>query len=38
MIRDIGKVNNEYLWYSIVGLTSMFLEQKITKEVLDDIS
>lgn len=38
MIRDLKKQNNDYLWYAIVGLTSMFLEQKITKEMMDHLS
>lgn len=25
MIKDLNKLNNEYLWYAIVGVTSMFL-------------
>jgi len=25
MIRDLNKANNEYLWYAIVGMTSMYL-------------
>jgi len=38
LARDLQKVNNDYLWYAIVGLTSMYLDQKITKETLDFIS
>jgi hypothetical protein len=34
LIRDLEKANNEYLWYAIVGMTSMYLEQKISKEML----
>lgn len=37
-MRDLQKVNNDYLWYAIVGLTSMYLDQKITKETLDFLS
>ena len=25
MVRDLKKANNDYLWYAIVGMTSMFL-------------
>lgn len=35
MLRDMGKHSNEYLWYAIVGATSMYLDQKITKETYD---
>jgi cell division control protein 45 len=38
LVRDLQKVNNDYLWYAIVGLTSMYLDQKITKETLDFLS
>jgi len=38
MIRDLNKANNEYLWYAIVGMTSMYLQQKLTKEVLDHLT
>jgi cell division control protein 45 len=38
MVRDLNKANNDYLWYAIVGLTSMYLDHKITKEVLDFLS
>ena len=32
------KAQNDYLWYAIVGMTSMYLEQKISKEVLDELT
>jgi hypothetical protein len=32
MIKDLNKLNNSYLWYAIVGATSVYLEQKIGKE------
>ncbi len=38
MVRDLNKANNDYLWYAIVGMTSMFLDQKFSKEVLDFLS
>lgn len=38
MVRDLNKANNEYLWYAIVGMTSMFLENKIRKEALEGLS
>lgn len=38
MVRDLKKANNDYLWYAIVGMTSMYLDHKITKEVLDFLS
>lgn len=38
MVRDLNKTNNEYLWYAIVGMTSMFLEHKLPKEVLDHLT
>ena len=28
---DLNKLDNEYLWYAIVGATSMYLEQKLSK-------
>lgn len=37
-MRDLNKANNDYLWYAIVGMTSMFLDQKIPKEGLDFLS
>jgi len=37
-MRDTMKAQNDYLWYAIVGMTSMYLEQKISKEVLDDLT
>ena len=38
MVRDLSKANNDFLWYAIVGTTSMFLEHKISKEILDYLS
>jgi cell division control protein 45 len=38
MVRDLKKANNDYLWYAIVGMTSMFLDHKISKEMLDNLS
>jgi cell division control protein 45 len=38
LVRDLNKSNNDYLWYAIVGMTSMFLDQKLPKEVLDYLS
>ena len=38
MVRDLSKANNDYLWYAIVGMTSMFLDRKISKEMLDQLS
>ena len=37
LIKDLKKSNNAYLWYAIVGITSMFLEQKIQKEQFESI-
>jgi hypothetical protein len=33
-VRDLGKANNDYLWYGVVGMTSMYLEKKLGKESL----
>lgn len=38
MIKDLNKSNNNYLWYAIVGVTGMYIEQKIQKEQFDKIS
>ncbi len=38
MVRDLKKANNDYLWYAIIGMTSMFLDHKLTKEMLDTLS
>lgn len=38
LVRDLNKANNDYLWYAIVGMTSMFLDQKMPKEGLDYLS
>lgn len=38
MARDLNKASNDYLWYAIVGMTSMFVDQKCSKEVLDFLS
>lgn len=38
LVRDLHKANNDYLWYSIVGMVSMFLEQSITKEMMASIT
>lgn len=38
MIKDLNKSNNNYLWYAIVGVTGMFIEQKIQKEQFDKLS
>lgn len=34
MIKDINKASNYFLWYAIVGMTSMFLEGTITNDNL----
>jgi cell division control protein 45 len=38
MVKDSNRVNNEYLWYAIVGMTSMYLEQKISKDMLNTLT
>lgn len=38
MIKELNKLNNEYLWYAIVGVTAMFSEQKLPKEQFEMIS
>lgn len=38
LVRDLNKANNDYLWYAIVGMTSMFMEQKLSKEGLDRLN
>jgi len=38
MMSYLHKSNNSYLWLAIVSLTSMYLENNITKEQLDLIS
>lgn len=38
LIRDLNKINNDILWYAIVGITSMFIDDKLLKENFDDIS
>lgn len=37
MIKDLNKLNNSYLWYSMVGVTGMHLENKIQKEQFSNI-
>ena len=34
----LNKLDNEYLWYAIVGTTTMYLEQKLSKEVLETVN
>jgi len=38
MASYLNKANNYYLWLGIVSLTSMYLENNITKEQLDLVS
>jgi cell division control protein 45 len=38
LVRNLNKANNEYLWFAIVGMTSMFIEQKLSKEALDRLT
>ena len=35
LARDINKASNNYLWLGMIGLTSLFMESKLTKEVYD---
>ena len=37
MLRDMKRHSNEYLWYAIVGATSMYLDQKINKDAFDHL-
>jgi hypothetical protein len=38
MVKDLHQINNEYLWYAIIGMTSMYLEQKISKDMLNSLT
>ena len=38
LVKDLNKSNNEFLWCGIVGLTGMFIEQKINKENFEAIN
>jgi cell division control protein 45 len=38
LVRDLSKANNDYLWYGVVGMTSMYLERKLGKEALETLS
>lgn len=38
MIKELNKSDNSYLWFAIVGLTGVYLEQKIQKEQFDQIT
>jgi len=37
MVRDLNRSNNDYLWYAIVGVTSMYMDQKLSREVYDAV-
>lgn len=37
MVRDLNKSNNDYLWYAIVGITSMYIDQKLSRDVYNQI-
>jgi hypothetical protein len=32
LARDLNKISNDYLWLAMIGLTSLFLESKMSKE------
>jgi cell division control protein 45 len=38
MVKDTSRLNNDYLWYAIIGMTSMYLEQKISKDMLNTLT
>jgi hypothetical protein len=37
MVRDLNRYNNDYLWYAIVGITSMYLDHKLNKDVYNAV-
>jgi len=37
-VKDLNQINNEYLWYAIIGMTSMYLEHKISKDMLNSLT
>jgi hypothetical protein len=38
LIRELNKANNYSLWFAIVGMTSMFLENNISKDALENLT
>lgn len=38
LVKDLNKSNNDFLWFGIVGLTSMLLEHKISKEKFEELN
>jgi hypothetical protein len=37
MVRDLNKSNNDYLWYAVVGITSMYIDQKLSREIYNNV-
>lgn len=35
LARDVNKTSNNYLWYGMIGLTSLFHDSKISKKSYD---